>query len=109
VAHDLEWLLATMAPERARLYSDPRTLDRRRVSVVGARLLSAEPAPDAVPLPEFAARYKSAAVFRVELELDLAPPEERRDPSVREGRQWSYFVLVKEKPGAPWLIADWGL
>lgn len=109
VAHDLDWLLATMAPERARLYSDPRTLDRRRVSVTGARFLSAQPAPGAVPLPDFAARYRSAAVYQVEFELDLAPPEERRDPSLREGRQWSYFVLVREQPGAPWLIADWGL
>jgi hypothetical protein len=107
-AHDLDWLLATMAPERARLYNDPRTLDKQRKTVTGARIQVIAPAESAVPLPSFASRYQRNLVFRVEFELDLVPPEQRRDPTLREGRDWSYYILVSEGPGKPWLIADWG-
>ncbi len=106
-AHDLEWLLATMAPERARLYS-ARTVDRRRLSVREVNLLSVEEAPGAVELPGFSSRYPEQLVLRVEYELHLRSEQERRDPTLKEGRQWAYFVLVREGPGRPWLIADWG-
>jgi hypothetical protein len=108
-AHDLDWLLATMAPERARLYSDSRTLDRRRLSMAAAKLLAVDPDPGAAPLPSFASHYQSAAVYKVTFELELAPPEQRRLPNLQEGRQWAYYVLVNEGPGKPWLIADWGV
>jgi len=107
-AHDLEWMLATMAPERARLYADGRTLDKRRLTVLGARVLTVEPAVDDVPLPSFSGRYRESLVLRVEFELELAPPEQRRDPTLREGLNWSFYVLVREGQGKPWLIADWG-
>jgi len=107
-AHDLDWLLATMAPERARLYNDPRTLDKRRLTVTGARVLAVEAVAKPVPLPSFADRYSANMVLRVEYELDLVEPEQRRDPSLREGRDWSYFILVSSGPGKPWAIADWG-
>lgn len=107
-AHDPDWLMATMAPERARLYDDARTVDKRRLTVAGVRVLTVEPVTQAVPAPAFAARYQSTLVLRAEFELDLVPPEQRRDPSLAEGRGWSYFILVSEGPGKPWLIADWG-
>jgi hypothetical protein len=107
-AHDLDWLLATMAPERARLYNDPRTLDKHRRTVTGARVLAVETVEGTVPLPSFAARYPRTQVLKVEFELDLVEPEQRRIPTMREGRDWSYYVLVSEAPGKPWQIADWG-
>lgn len=107
-AHDLEWLVATMAPERARLYQDARTLDKRRLTVNAAQVLAVTPVEGGVPLPAFAARYKESALLRVEYELDLVTQEERRDPTLREGRQWAYYILVRESRGEPWLIADWG-
>lgn len=105
-AHDLEWILATLTPQRARLYSGPTTLDRRRLSVKAARVTGVTPAPDApaVRVPG----YGEQQVLRVEYELALVPGEERRDPSLVEGPQWAYFVLVREGAGKPWLIADWG-
>lgn len=108
VAHDLDWLLATMAPERARLYNDPRTLDKQRKTVLGARVEAVSPVEQAIPLPSFSERYRETRVLRVEYEMDLVPPEQRRDPTLREGRDWSYYILVSEGPGKPWLIADWG-
>ncbi|HWI64410.1 MAG TPA: hypothetical protein VNT75_21475 [Symbiobacteriaceae bacterium] len=107
-AHDLDWLLATMAPERARLYNDPRTLDKRRLTVTGAMVVSVEPADKPVPLPSFAERYKSTLALKVEYELNLVQPEQRRDPTLRDGRDWSYYVLVSEGTGKPWQVADWG-
>lgn len=107
-AHDLESLLATLAPERARLYNDPRTLDKRRLTVVEARILGIVTAGEEVPLPAFAHRYGENVLLKVEYELRLVEQEARRDPTLREGRQWSYFALVREVPGKPWLIADWG-
>jgi hypothetical protein len=107
-AHDLEWLLATMAPERARLYSDVRTTDKQRLSVAAAEVLAVEPVSVDLPLPAFVRQYRLSQIFKVEFELQLVPPEQRRDPTLREGRQWSYFVLVSAGPGKPWLIADWG-
>lgn len=108
-AHDQDWLTATMASERARLYNDVRTLDRRRLTVGQAKLLAVDPAPGAVPLPSFAGHYSQADVYKVTFELELVPPEQRRDPSLREGRQWAYYVLVRERQGGPWMIADWGV
>ncbi|MBP2020072.1 hypothetical protein J2Z79_003526 [Symbiobacterium terraclitae] len=106
VAHDLEWILATLTPERARLYSGPTTMDRRRLSVRAARVTGVSPAPDA-PVARVPG-YGEQLALRVEYELELVPPEERRDPSLVEGPQWAYFLLVREGPGKPWLIADWG-
>jgi len=108
VAHDLESILATLCPQRARLYSDPRTMDKQRKSVAGVELLAAELVDDPVPLPSFAAQYPHHVTMRVEYDMQLVPPEARRDPTLREGRQWAYFILVSEGPGKPWLIADWG-
>ncbi|HWI51662.1 MAG TPA: hypothetical protein VNT01_05930 [Symbiobacteriaceae bacterium] len=107
-AHDLDWLLATMAPERARLYNDPRTLDKRRQTVMDARVLSVDQVDRPVPFPSFAGRYQSRLAVKVEFELDLVEPEQRRDPTLREGRGWSYYILVSEGTGKPWLVADWG-
>jgi len=107
-AHDLDWMLATMAPERARLYGDARTTDKRRLTVQAARVLAMEPALERIPLPAFSARYRETMVLRVEFEMELAPQEQRRDPTLREGRQWSFYALVREGQGKPWLIADWG-
>ncbi|MEW8979133.1 MAG: hypothetical protein AB2385_12070 [Symbiobacterium sp.] len=106
VAHDLEWILATLTPERARLYNGPATLDKRRLSVRAARVTRVSPAPDA-PAPRIPG-YGEQQMLRVEYELELVPTEERRDPTLAEGPQWSYFLLVRERPGKPWLIADWG-
>jgi len=106
VAHDLEWILATLTPERARLYSGPAALDRRRLSVRAARVTRVSPAPDA-PVARVPG-YGEQQALRVEYELELVPPEERRDPSLVEGPQWAYFLVVREGPGKPWLIADWG-
>lgn len=106
--HDLDWILATLCPERARLYNDPRTVDRQRQTVTEAKVLSIEPAREDVPLPAYTHRYRSALAFRVEYELKLVPTEQRRDPTLREGKDWAYYVLVTESRGKPWLIADWG-
>ncbi|MFB5083373.1 DUF4829 domain-containing protein [Symbiobacterium thermophilum] len=105
-AHDLEWILATLTPERARLYNSPSTFDRRRLSVKAARVTRVAPAPDA-PVARVPG-YAEQQVFRVEYELELAPGEARRDPTLAEGPQWAYFLLVRERAGEPWLIADWG-
>lgn len=107
-AHDLDWLLATMSPERARLYNDIRTVDKRRLSIAEAGVVSITPTDDGVPLPAFAQRYRSHQVLKVEYELHLTDANERRDPTIKEGRSWAYFVLVCESRGKPWLIADWG-
>lgn len=105
VAHDLDWILATLSPERARLYQLPTTLDKRRQTVQDARVLSVAVATDHVVLPS---HYPDQAVFRVDFELDLVESEERRDPTLQAGQQWGYFVLVREGPKKPWMIADWG-
>ncbi|MFZ5815614.1 MAG: DUF4829 domain-containing protein [Bacillota bacterium] len=105
VAHDLDWILATLTPERGRLYTGPTTIDKRRLSVRDARVLEVERAPEA---PDPVAGYAEQLLFRVEFELELVPGEELRDPSLKAGRQWAYYLLVREKPGKPWLIADWG-
>ena len=106
IAHDLEWMLATFTPERCRLYTGPTTLDRKRLSVKGARITGVSPAADA-PVGRVAG-YGEQRALRVEYELDLVPAEERRDPSLVDGPQWAYFLLVRQRPGQPWLIADWG-
>lgn len=105
-AHDVDRILATLTPGRRRLYSSPATLDKKRLTVRAARVLAVSPAPDAPVEP--APGYPEQRVLRVEYELELVPPEDRRDPSLTEGRQWAYFLLVREGPGRPWLIADWG-
>lgn len=108
VAHDLEWILATLAPERARLWNDPRTLDKRRQTLEQAEITSLELASGKIPLPPFAHRYADVAVWRVEFTLTLVPAEQRRDPTLKEGSQWAYYVLVRPHPNQGWLIADWG-
>lgn len=107
-AHDLDWLLATMSPERSRLYNDIRTIDKRRLSIAEAGVLSIAPAGADLSLPVYAHRYRSHQVVRVEFELRLTDLNERRDPTLTEGRNWAYFVMVCEGRGKPWLIADWG-
>ncbi len=107
-AHDLDWLLATMSPERARLYDDIRTVDKRRLSIAEAGVISITPAEESVPMSAFVQRYRSNMVVKVEYELHLTEAHERRDPTIQEGRNWAYFVLVCESRGKPWLIADWG-
>ncbi len=105
VAHDLEWILATLTPERARLYGGPTTMDKRRQSVRVARVLGVEPVQeraDSVP------GYAEQQLWRVDYDLDLVSAEDRRDPSLSEGRQWAYYLLVRHGPRKPWLIADWG-
>jgi len=105
VAHDLEWILATLTPERARLYGGPTTMDKRRQSIRTARVLKVEPAAEkGDPVPGYAEQQ----LWRVEYELDLVPAEDRRDPSLSEGSQWAYYLLVRQGPRQPWLIADWG-
>lgn len=108
VAHDLEWIVATLAPERARLWNDPRTLDKRRQTVERAEVTRLEPASVSVPLPPFAPRYAEWAVWRVEFEMTLVPANQRRDPTLKEGPQWAYYVLVRPHPNQGWLVADWG-
>ncbi len=108
VAHDLDWILATLAPERARLYNEHRTIDKRRLTIATATVASAEPATATIPLPGFAHRYRSTLVLRVEFDLELVDQEKRRDPTVHQGRDWSYYILVTEGRGKSWLIADWG-
>lgn len=105
-AHDLDWLLATMTPERGRLYSGPTTLDRRRLTVRTVRLGEIRLA-DGAPV-EPAVGYPEQQVLRVSYELELVPSEERRDPTLSDGPQWGYYLLVRERAGKPWLIADWG-
>lgn len=108
-AHDLAAILATLSPERGRLYEDHRTLDRRRLTIARVELLSVEPAGEAVPLPVFASRYTERLILKVEYEQELVEREERRDPTAGEGRQWAFFVLVRdEEAGDGWMIADWG-
>ena len=107
-AHDLEAILATLAPERARLYRDHRTLDKRRLTIASAEVLAMEPAGEAVPYPAFAERYVQRTALKVEFALHLVDSEQRRDPTLGEGRQWSYYALVQEGADGPWLIADWG-
>lgn len=103
-AHDLEWILATLSPERGRLYSSPTTMDKKRLSVKEAQVLTVEPAADApvVRVPG----YGEQRAWRVEYVLELA--SELRDPTLVDGRQWSYYLLVRERVGKPWMIADWG-
>lgn len=108
VTHDLDWILATLAPERARIYRDTRTVDKKRLTVQSARMVSAQAVPAEFPLPVFAHRYRSNLVLRVEFDLVLVESEKRRDPTLKEGLDWSYYVLVTEGRGRPWLIADWG-
>jgi hypothetical protein len=108
VAHDLDWILATLAPERARLWNDPRTLDKRRMTVERAEVTALEPASVRVPLPPFAPRYADVSVWRVEFTLALVPSEQRRDPTLKDGPQWAYYILVRSHPNQGWLIADWG-
>ncbi|MDB4894187.1 MAG: hypothetical protein JWN15_449 [Firmicutes bacterium] len=108
-AHDLEEILATLAPQRARLYSDHRTVDRRRLTVNSAKLLSVQAVDDPVPVPAYTAQYAETAVLKVDYDLNLVEPEQRRDPTLREGRQWSYYIVVCAGPGQPWLIVDWGV
>lgn len=107
-AHDLDGILRVLCPERARLYGNFRTMDRQRKSVAAAAMLAAEPVDLPVTLPNYASQYPQRVALRVEYELQLVPPEQRRDPTLREGKQWAYFILVSEGPGKPWLIADWG-
>jgi hypothetical protein len=97
-----------LAPERARLWNDPRTLDKRRATVEAAVVTKVEPISAAVPLPPFAVRYAEWTVWRVEFELTLVAPEQRRDPTLKEGPQWAYYILVRSHPTQGWLIADWG-
>lgn len=106
--HDLDLLLATLSPERARLYGDVRTVDKRRLTVADVQLVSVKEATAAMPLPAFAHRYRSHLVLRVEYDLTLVDRERRRDPTLKEGRDWAYYILVTESRGKPWLIADWG-
>ncbi|MFZ5827131.1 MAG: DUF4829 domain-containing protein [Bacillota bacterium] len=103
-AHDLDWILATLTPERGRLYTGPTTMDKRRLSIKTARVVGLQPEADAPvePVPG----YPEQAAYRVEYELELG--EERRDPSLSEGRQWAYYLLVRQRAGKPWMIADWG-
>lgn len=103
-AHDLDWILATLTPERGRLYSGPTAMDKRRLSIKSARVVGLKPEADAPvePVPG----YPEQAAYRVEYELELA--DERRDPSLTEGRQWAYYLLVRQRAGKPWMIADWG-
>lgn len=109
VAHDLDWILATLAPERARLYTQTRTADKKRITVADARLISAQEVVNSeFSLPVFAHRYRSHLVLKVEYELRLVEPERRRDPTLKDGRDWAYYVLVTEGRGRPWMIADWG-
>lgn len=108
-AHDLEEILATLTPQRARLYGAPGMVDRRRQTVNSAKLLKVAAVDDPVPLPAYTAQYAEKAVLKVEYDLNLVEPEQRRDPTLREGRQWSYYIVVCEGPGQPWLIADWGV
>lgn len=103
-AHDLNWILATVTPERGRLYTGPTTVDKRRLSVKAARVVGLR--PDAEAPVEPVPGYAEQAAFRVEYELELA--SETRDPSLVEGRQWAYYLLVRSRPGKPWMIADWG-
>lgn len=107
-AHDLDWILATMTPERAKLYQDVRVADKRRLTVREAQVLGTEVATGAIPVPMLAQRYRTILVLRVEFELRLVTQDERRDATLHEGRQWSYYILVTEGRGKPWLIADWG-
>jgi hypothetical protein len=110
-AHDLDWILTTLAPERARLYNDHRTVDRRRLSIREMRLVdidSNDPGDSVVPISPFAARYANRRILKVTYTLTLKSTEERRDPSLHEGEQWAYFILVNEGPRKPWLIVDWG-
>lgn len=100
--------MATLAPERARLWNDPRTLDKRRQTVEQAEITRLEPASSKLPLPPFAHRYADVAVWRVEFTLTLVSAEQRRDPTLKEGPQWAYYVLVRPHPNQGWLIADWG-
>lgn len=106
IAHDLDWILATLTPERGRLYGGPTTLDKKRLTVRDVRVFAVEPAAGAPvePVPG----YEEQQAFRVEYEMDLVEAEQRRDPSLREGRQWAYYLLVRKMPGKPWLVADWG-
>jgi hypothetical protein len=106
--HDLNWILATLTPERARLYGGSLSVDKRRQSIVSVKILSIEPAKEKVPLPSEIRQYRSLEVYRVRFEMTLVPQEQRRDPSLREGEDWAYYIVVTESRGKPWLIADWG-
>lgn len=106
--HDLDLLLATMTPERAKIYAGPMTVDRRRQSVAQATVTSVTESHDNVPLPAMASKYRSTVILKVAYELRLVPAEERKDPTVHEGPDWAYFVLVTEGRMKRWMIADWG-
>lgn len=105
-AHDMNWILATLTPERGRLYNGPTTLDKRRLTVRSVEVLSVQPVGDA-PVDRVPG-YPEQQALRVEFSMELVPEEERRDPTLSEGAQWVYYLLVREKPGKPWMIADWG-
>lgn len=104
--HDLDWIQATLTPERGRLYAGPTTLDKKRLTMRTVQVVSIQGVADA-PV-ERVPGYAEQQTYRVEYEVELAPPEERRDPSVTDGRQWAYYLIVREAPGKPWMIADWG-
>ncbi len=106
--HDLDWILATLTPQRARLYSGSLGVDKRRKSIVSVKVLTIEPASEEVPLPSSVERCRSVVVFKVRFEMTLVPEEERRDPSLRDGEGWAYYIVATESRGKPWLIADWG-
>ena len=107
-AHDLDLMLATMTPERAKLHAAPTTVDRRRQSVAEARIIAVEQSQESVPLQALGPKYRHTVVLKVTYALRLAAVEERKDPTLREGQDWAYFVLVAEDPGKRWMIADWG-
>jgi len=106
--HDLDWILATLTPERARLYGGSLSVDKRRRTIVSVKVLSIEPAAEEVPLPSSLSQYRSLVVFKVTFEMTLVPEEQRRDPSLKDGKGWAYFIVVAESRNKPWLIADWG-
>lgn len=107
-AHDLDWFLATMTPERAKLHANPRTVDKSRKTVLSAQILEVRQVAQPFPAKLLKVRYRSVLFFRVEYALKLVDQDRRRDPSLREGVQWAYYVLVTEGRRNPWLIADWG-
>jgi hypothetical protein len=106
-AHDLEWITATLAPERAKLYERPQTLDKRRQTIADFTLHGIEATDDRPTLPTVVQRYPELRILRVEFSLTLVPREQRRDPSLQEGHQSAYYALVRRSKGA-WMILDWG-
>jgi len=106
--HDLEWILATLTPERARLYGGSLSVDKRRQSIDSVKVLSIEPTQEELPLPSSITQYPLVEIYKVRFEMTLVPQEQRRDPSLRDGEGWAYYIVVAESSGKPWLIADWG-